>query len=325
MEVIEPELKEGLKKRGWTQEQVDKLWDDIIDFAHYSFNKAHSFAYALTAYITAFLKVYHPKEFMCALLNSYEGKIDKIAESLEELRRMEIQVEKFDYKNCYSLCEIKNGKFYYGVGLIKHCNRDIATELRKLNKHYDSFIDLLVDIVNETSINSKQMETLIVLNFFSEFGNNKKLLTLWKEFKEGKNKYSKNYAEKTKVKRIEELKKIEKELPNEKIPLYEQIMYEYELLGYPISTYDVPKQYSIVLELDKKYTPKVLLYNLNTGKIATVKVVQKLFNQNKFEVGDVLYITKFIKKPQVKYEDGQYIEIKGEFDWWIEKYEIKSF
>lgn len=325
MEVIEPELKEGLKKRGWTQEQVDKLWDDIIDFAHYSFNKAHSFAYALTAYITAFLKVYHPKEFMCALLNSYEGKIDKIAESLEELRRMEIQVEKFDYKNCYSLCEIKNGKFYYGVGLIKHCNRDIATELRKLNKHYDSFIDLLVDIVNETLINSKQMKTLIVLNFFSEFGNNKKLLTLWKEFKEGKNKYSKNYAEKTKVKRIEELKKIEKELPNEKIPLYEQIMYEYELLGYPISTYDVPKQYSIVLELDKKYTPKVLLYNLNTGKIATVKVAQKLFNQNKFEVGDVLYITKFIKKPQVKYEDGQYIEIKGEFDWWIEKYEIKSF
>jgi DNA polymerase-3 subunit alpha len=169
------------------------------------------------------------------------------------------------------------------------------------------------------------METLIVLNFFSEFGNNKKLLTLWKEFKEGKNKYSKNYAEKTKVKRIEELKKIEKELPNEKIPLCEQIMYEYELLGYPISTYDVPKQYSIVLELDKKYTPKVLLYNLNTGKIATVKVAQKLFNQNKFEVGDVLYITKFIKKPQVKYEDGQYIEIKGEFDWWIEKYEIKSF
>jgi hypothetical protein len=69
----------------------------------------------------------------------------------------------------------------------------------------------------------------------------------------------------------------------------------------------------------------VLLYNLSTGKTATVKVSQKLFNRNKFKVGDVLYITKFIKKPQVKYEDGQYIEVRGEFDWWIEEYEIKSF
>ena len=57
MAKIEPELKNGLKDRGWTQEQVDILWNTILDFAKYSFNKSHACAYAIIAYICMFLKV----------------------------------------------------------------------------------------------------------------------------------------------------------------------------------------------------------------------------------------------------------------------------
>ena len=82
MAKIEPELKEGLMKRGWTQQQVDKLWEDILVFAKYSFNKSHSAAYALTAYITMFFKVYYPVEFITAYINSYDGDTKKISEVL---------------------------------------------------------------------------------------------------------------------------------------------------------------------------------------------------------------------------------------------------
>src|SRR5690606_38585298 len=71
LEMVKPELFEGLTNRGWTKQQIEELWNIMLDFAKYSFNKSHAYAYAMIAYITAFLKAYHPFEFTCALFNSY--------------------------------------------------------------------------------------------------------------------------------------------------------------------------------------------------------------------------------------------------------------
>ena len=83
MAKIEPELKNGLMARGWTQKQVDDLWDTILQFAKYSFNKSHSSAYGFTAYITMYLKVYHTAEFFAACINSYDGDIDNIVKTIQ--------------------------------------------------------------------------------------------------------------------------------------------------------------------------------------------------------------------------------------------------
>ena len=70
---VKPELEEKLKARGWSDEQFDKLWADMLDFAKYSFNKAHSSAYGILAYLTAKQKAYYPAEFFAGLCNSYIG------------------------------------------------------------------------------------------------------------------------------------------------------------------------------------------------------------------------------------------------------------
>ena len=77
-------MKNGLMQRGWSQEQVDQLWTDILDFAKYSFNKAHAYAYALTAYITMYLKVHYPAECMTAYINSYKGSLKDIVIAITE-------------------------------------------------------------------------------------------------------------------------------------------------------------------------------------------------------------------------------------------------
>ena len=165
MAKIEPEMKQGLIDKGWTQEQVDTLWDDIIKFAKYSFNKSHSCAYGLTAFITMFLKVHHPAEFITASINSYDGKTDKIAEVIHEAKRMGV-VCKFDnWRNMTPTTICKDNIVYLGTNTVKGFGKDIAYELQRVAKtNPKNFIDVLMEY------NSKDIEKMIRLNWFSDFG-----------------------------------------------------------------------------------------------------------------------------------------------------------
>src|SRR5574344_2014119 len=96
MAKIEPEFRHGLIKQNWLQEQIDKLWNDILEFAKYSFNKSHAIAYALTAYISMHLKVHYPVECMTAFINSYKGDAKGIIKAIAEVQRMGIDF-RFDY------------------------------------------------------------------------------------------------------------------------------------------------------------------------------------------------------------------------------------
>ena len=115
MAKIEPELKGGLIKRGWTQELVDKLWEDILMFAKYSFNKSHSAAYALTAYITMYLKVYYPVEFITAYINSYDGDTKKIAEVLQEAKRIGVKYVFDKWRNIKGRTSRRDNIVYLGT------------------------------------------------------------------------------------------------------------------------------------------------------------------------------------------------------------------
>lgn len=173
---IQPELYKGLSERGWTQEQLDNLWETMLDFAKYSFNKSHAAAYAIIAYICMFLKTYHSKEFISSWINSVSGKTEKIAECAEEAKRLTIPMYLGKYNNCSPTTKVYNNGIMVGTNTIKYCNKDIADELMSISSEkYDSFIDLL-DAIMTTSINTKQLNILTGLNFFSDYGKNKYLL-----------------------------------------------------------------------------------------------------------------------------------------------------
>ena len=213
LDKIKPELYNGLKNRGWTEEQLDKLWDMMIDFAKYSFNKSHAACYSLTAYICMYLKIYHTKEFMCAWINSVSDDINKVVSCIKEAQRMNVKIYRGKFNDCSSYTKLYKDGIMLGIKTIKHCNDTIAEELmtvyqRVKGKH---FIEVL-DEISKTSINSKQLNILIGLNFFSDYGKNKKLMAFTDIYNGIKN------GGKTILPCIRECKKLSKD----KLDLYER-------------------------------------------------------------------------------------------------------
>jgi len=178
---VHEELKQNLINKGWTEEQFNQLWSDMLQFAKYAFNKSHSSAYAIIAFITAKLKAYHPLEFYVSLMNSYiEDSSQYIKNNAtiiyEDIINHGYVMNKFDFRQNHKKCNIYNGKINYAIPLIKHCNRQIAEELYEIrNNQYNNFIELLYDINQKTSINSAQLDILVRLGFFNEFGNSRLL------------------------------------------------------------------------------------------------------------------------------------------------------
>lgn len=189
---VKPELEENLKLRGWTQEQFDTLWSDMLEFSKYSFNKAHAAAYAILAYITAKQKAYYPSEFFAGLCNSYLGESsfvkDNAEEIIQDMDKHKVRLAPFSFRNDNRKCSVINGNVVYAIPLIRDCNDALANALYKIkDSHYEYFWGLLKEIYG-IGAQKTQVQILIKLGFFSEFGGAKQLLRiydLFEYFKQG--------------------------------------------------------------------------------------------------------------------------------------------
>ena len=304
---LKPELYDGLKRRGWTIQQLDTLWDIMLDFAKYSFNLSHSAAYAIIAYICMYLKTYHPKEFICAWINSYGGKLDKLAVCKREADRLGIKLKTGNWREIDGLCVVKEDYIKLGTLIIKYCNTGIASELSNLsNNEYKSFVDLIQDIKLHTTINNRQLKILTKLNLFNDFGNNKKLLSVVEQYEKRLN--NKNLKESTIEKRLIELNEFETQQEDESLSAKRQIASEKENMGFESSIYSkLPNNIYIVTEIDDKYTPKLRMYNLSNGGVLNVKCNKKDINLNPFGEFSVIAIQEIIKRNKNKLVDGEWI------------------
>lgn len=193
---VKPELETNLKSMGWSQEQFNQLWTDMIEFSKYSFNKSHSSAYGIIAYMTAKQKAYYPKEFYAGLLNSYHKKSsfvkDTANEIVEDMSKHNILFNKLDFRTDHRKCSVNKRGVNYSIGLIKGCNTTIAENLYSMSKNqYSTFVDILLDIYKNKVLNNAQLSTLIKLDYFSEFGNIRELLSILdvvRQFKFGESK-----------------------------------------------------------------------------------------------------------------------------------------
>lgn len=159
----EAEGVDGCIKRGIPEDVAQRIYDDMIDFAKYAFNKSHAAAYAVVSYQTAYLKYYYPVEFMAALLTSVVNNINKITEYIYDCRQMGIELLPPDINEGEYHFSASNGKIRYGMGAIKSLGKnviDIIVEERKKNGPYTSLKDFLKRLSSKEA-NKRTIEALI--------------------------------------------------------------------------------------------------------------------------------------------------------------------
>jgi len=333
-----PQILEGYcdksdKPREVSEEEVKEFLQIIENSADYQFGYNHSTGYSMIGYLCAYYRYYYPLEFVTAYLNNAQNQDDiNAGTELAKLKNIKIKPIKFKYSKANYFPDKETNSIYKGISSIKGFGEkiDISNELIQFKDiDYNTFTDLLIDIEEKTTLGDAKIEALIKLNYFSQFGRNKKLLDIFLEFTKGKNRYDKKHKDKTKQLRIQGLYEYEKTVEDAVLPITEQITYETEMFGIPMTTYDLPKCI-YVLSVDIKNAPKLSVYGLNTGKLDTIKIQKKIFKKNEVKVGDIIYIKKHNFKLKAIFvgndEKGKPIFKHGsEKECWLEEYTIKNF
>jgi len=171
------EFIQGSTAKGLDKSKAVELFEMIEKFAGYGFNKSHSTAYALIAYMTAYLKAHYSVEFMAALLSgdldarNFKKK-DSMVEHLEDCRRMQIEVVPPDVNCCEADFTVADGKIFIGLSAIKGCGRAAMTALAEARRAGGPFRDLfdLCERVDPSELNRSTIETLIKAGAFDSLG-----------------------------------------------------------------------------------------------------------------------------------------------------------
>lgn len=176
MKKMEKQFKDGcVNTSGMSRSSVDRLWDDIVKFASYSFNKSHAAAYALISYRTAYLKKYFPEEFYAATISSAIRDPDKLAFYLEAARSEGIEILHPDInssKEDFSVVE-KYGvkKIMVGLSGIKNVGHEAITKIME-GRPYKSYQDF-INRVDLSKVNKRVCHSLISVGCFDNFGINR--------------------------------------------------------------------------------------------------------------------------------------------------------
>jgi len=162
---------EGALKRGVEVSRANKIYDQMIDFAKYAFNKSHAAAYAVIAYQTAWLKKHYPAEFMAALLTSVRGNETKVAQYIANARKMGIEVLPPDVNESYENFTVVSGKIRFGLTAVKNVGENAVMSIieKRSSKPYSSFSDFCTRSDFKV-LNKRAFESLIKCGAFDSFG-----------------------------------------------------------------------------------------------------------------------------------------------------------
>lgn len=363
---IKPEdfanLEERIRKQ-WiintgSEDGFDTTWKMIQSCMSYGFCSAHAAATSLDMCYGAYLKVNYPLEYYSVCFNNYSDDQVRTNKLKKELDYFNIKLSDIKFRHSTSKYSYnrENNTIYKGMSSIKYIGDNVGDDLYALKDNkYDDFIDLLIDIKN-TSVNSKQLEILIKLNFFSEFG---EINTLLKQV----DYFDKVYGKKQfKIDKLEELglpkdivklhckkqtekiwkdfdsvsllKDIIKNVEYKETSLMDIFNYQQELYGYV--SYVQPtanKRLYYVSNINStKYLTTITLYEIYSGKTRTVKMWTSAYNRNPFNKGAILYIISLEKKNK-KEPTGEinpvtgkkiYKEVPDKFEFWLSKFVIKN-
>lgn len=334
-------LEERIKKK-WIEntgsiDDFDETWKMVQGCMSYGFCSAHAVATGIDCLYGAYLKSHYPLEYYTCTLSLYADDIDRTSRLIAEMPYFGIKLKpiKFGKSGADYTLDRDTNSIYKGIESIKFCNRQIADELLELSKNkYNSFIDLLKDINEHTSVNSRQLEILIKLNFFSDFGNNKYLLEvvdIYNKFANAKiiakkkmeelgvsEFLMKKYAGRGTKSQWRDLdnqgliKELCSKLENKPLDIVSQVKADMEYLGY--SDYineNMSEDYYIVTVYDDKYDscrPNVVLRRICDGEEIKSRIKQsKIFKENPFGEFSILRIEGFTYVYKKKKVDNKWV------------------
>ena len=165
----------GCIRNGVPEDIANKIFDDMIDFAKYAFNKSHAAAYGVLSYQTAYLKAYYPVEFMVALITSVMGNTDKVVEYIRECNALGIEVLKPDINKSFSKFSVEGNNIRFGLAAVKNVGVNIIENIineRNLNGEFVDFSDLAKRLDSKDT-NKRVIESLIKCGAFDEISENR--------------------------------------------------------------------------------------------------------------------------------------------------------
>ena len=302
---------------------IESFLQVIMDASNYLFSKNHADPYSFLGFACGYLRHYYPLETLTTALNIYASDDEKSLKIKDyviskgyEILPIQFRKSKAEYQ-----FDKNSNSIYQGISSIKFCNEKIADELFELGKNnYANFFELLFDINEKTSVNSKQLMILTGLNFFKEFGENKYLLKLIEyfdkfAFKKQINKKKleelgvteflmKKYSGKETATLFKELDNIgilcelSRQVENKAMGIIESMKFEKEYLGSIMYTNPkVSLLYYMVTDF-KTYKdttkPYITARQIRTGKEVKTRIKQgKIFKENPFGQWSVLKINEF--------------------------------
>jgi DNA polymerase-3 subunit alpha len=161
---------DGAIKRGVPEDVANHIFDEMMDFASYAFNKAHAACYAVVAYRTAYLKHYYPTELFAATINGYRQNTDSVAAYVYSARKLGIRILPPDVNKSMALFNVENDAIRFGLSSVRNVSENVMRDVvqdRNQNGPFKNF----EDFVNRThGLNKRMLEGLISAGCFDEMG-----------------------------------------------------------------------------------------------------------------------------------------------------------
>jgi DNA polymerase-3 subunit alpha len=272
LEAQKDQMIEGMVKNKITRGTADKIWNWVIPFARYGFNKSHAASYARITYQTAWLKAYYPNAFMAALLTSDFGNLDRIAIEITECNRLKIKVIPPSVNTSFVEFGIdkKTGDIFFSLAAIKNVGEGVATviqEERQKNGPYKNLTDFLKRTPRQ-SLNKKTLESLAKAGALDCFGEREllvdqldKILDWACRFNNSKNDHQMCLFKEESADEL--LDYLKKESPNQSVDNERRMNWEREYLGLYLTSHPLDNYKNILgkialtaTELNPRYLGK---------------------------------------------------------------------
>ncbi len=302
MDRLKGEFAKGAEERGFDIKKAKELFDLIVKFAGYGFNKSHSAAYAMITFYTSFLKTYYPTEFMSAILTLEKHNTDKVVKYVDELKRLDIELRppNINYSDLNFQADKIDDKnvVFFGMGAIKGAGDVAIGSIIKEREESGDFKSLsdFISRVDGSKVNKKVIEALIKAGAFDDFGYSRKaLLTQIETIIDALNsaKRLREQAKNSLFGESEEMLSININLVQmEEFELYDILAIEKESLGFYVSGHPLDKyrdelekiDYTLSSEIDDLDDESEALF---VGKVESI--TEKISKKgNKFAVVNIL-------------------------------------
>ena len=299
----------AVTKNNIPKEIAEQIWEWILPFASYGFNKSHAAAYATIAYQTAYLKAHYPTEFMCSVLNAESGDLEYLTFLIDECKKMNIEILPPAINESYTaFTVISEGKIRFGLLAIKQVGEKLVEAITAERKANGKFVDMIdfVTRINTKDLNKKSMESMIKSGVFDAFEERNKLLANL----EGILEFSRNRLKEQNSKQqglFSSMPSTTPQLKLENVPPAEKIQklhWEKELLGIYVSGHVLEKY----AKLFAKRTVPIKMINKDLANAENMDLLTAPFEKiivpgQKLVVGAVIQKAKKIltKKGEAMY------------------------